>query len=218
MRMRTGLPRIGIVLLALFGGSSSATLSGQSVLTISKSAPASMISGRDLTYTITYGNNGSDNATGVAINDTLPPGTSFVSATEGGSLSSGVVTWNIGGLNAGITQTVSFAVTVLAISGSVDNTSYSIQANGVSPVSGSPVTTTVIPSGHPAAQTTLGNTVQNPNASDAFLFPTPYTDVDLESPALFAGSPLFFSPSEAPSTVLRRPSLCPPRCRSRRGI
>jgi uncharacterized repeat protein (TIGR01451 family) len=231
--MHTGLPRIGIVLLALLGGSSSATLSGQSisefpvptadsglggiaagpdgalrltefvgskigritiaddgpVLTISKSAPASVISGQDLTYTITYGNTGSDNATGVVISDTLPSGSSFVSATEGGAVSSGVVTWNVGGLNAGVTgQTLSFTVTVSAISGSVDNTTYSIQASGVSPVSGSPVTTTVIPSGPLAAQTTLGNSVQNPNASDAFLFPTPYTDVDLVSPALFAGS------------------------------
>jgi len=58
------------------------TTSGEPVLTISKSAPASVISGQDLTYTITYGNTGSDNdnATGVAINDTLPSGTSFVHA------------------------------------------------------------------------------------------------------------------------------------------
>jgi hypothetical protein len=47
------------------------------------------------------------------------------------------------------------------------------------------VTTTVIPIGPP---TTLGNSVPSPNASDAFLFPTPYTDVDLVSPAPFAGS------------------------------
>lgn len=186
--MRTGLPGIGIVLLALFGGSSSATLSGQPiepVLTISKSAPASVISGQNLTYTLTYGNTGSGNATGVVISDTLPAGTSFVSATGGGTLSLGSVIWNIGDLNAGVTaQTVSFTVAVTATTGTISNSDCSIQASGVLPVSGSPVTTTVIP----AAQTTLGNSVQDPNASDAFLFPTPYTDVDLVSPALFAGS------------------------------
>jgi uncharacterized repeat protein (TIGR01451 family) len=197
--MRTGLPGIGIALLALFGGSSSASLSGQigrittvrdtPVLTISKSASVSVVSGQDLTYTITYGNTGSDNATGVVISDTLPAGTSFISATGGGTLSSGAVTWNIGDLNAGVTaQTVSFTVAVTAPTGTISNSDYSIQASGVAPVSGSPVTTTVIPSSSPAAQTTLGNSVQNPNASDAFLFPTPYTDVDLVSPALFAGS------------------------------
>ncbi len=228
--MRTGLPGIGIVLLALFGGSSSATLSGQSireapvptagsglggitagpdgalrftqfvgnkigritsvgdapVLTISKSAPASVVSGQNLTYTLTYGNTGSGNATGVVISDTLPAGTSFVSVTGGGALSLGSVMWNIGDLNAGVTaQTVSFTVAVTATTGTISNSDCSIQASGVSPVSSSPVTTTVIPSGAPM---TLGNSVQNPNASDAFLFPTPYTDVDLVSPALFAGS------------------------------
>jgi large repetitive protein len=90
--MRAGFPGIAIVLLALFQESSSATLSGQSigaVLTISKSAPAFVISGQNLTYTLTYGNTGSSNATGVVISDSLPAGTSFVSVTGGGSLSLG---------------------------------------------------------------------------------------------------------------------------------
>jgi len=181
--MRTGLPGIGIVLLALFGGRSYA--SNGPVLTISKSAPASVVSGQNLTYTLTYGNTGSGNATGVVVSDTLPAGTSFVSVTGGGTLSLGSVLWNIGDLNAGMTaQTVSFTVAVTATTGTISNSGCSIQASGVSPVSGSPVTTTVIP----ATQTTVGNSVPNPNASDAFLFPTPYTDVDLASPAQFAGS------------------------------
>ena len=228
--MRTGLPGIGIVLLTLFGGNSSAALSGQStseflvptagsgpggtatgpvgafpltkfvgdkigritaaadapVLTISKSAPASVVSGQNLTYTLTFGNTGSGNATGVVVSDTVPAGTSFVSLTGGGALSLGSVIWNIGDLNAGVTgQTVSFTVAVTATTGTISNGGCSIQASGVSPVSGLPVTTTVIPIGPP---TSLGNSVQSPNASDAFLFPTPYTDVDLVSPALFAGN------------------------------
>jgi uncharacterized repeat protein (TIGR01451 family) len=186
--MRTGFPGIGIVLLALFGASSPAPVSGQPVLTISKSAPASIVSGQNLTYTLTYGNIGPSSATDVLITDTVPAGTTFVSATGGGALSSGVVTWNIGALNAFVTgQTVSFTAAVTAASGSVNNSTYSIQASGGSPVAGSPVATTVTPAG-PSAQTTVGNSVSNPNASDAFLFPTPYTDVDLASPATFAGS------------------------------
>ncbi len=228
--MRTGLPGIGIVLLTLFGGSSSVALSGPAtgevpgatagsgpggtatgpvgafrftqfvgnkvgrittvgdapVLTISKSAPASVVSGQNLTYTLTYGNTGPGDATGVVISDSLPAGTSFVSVTGGGALSLGSVIWSIGDLNAGVTaQTVSFTVAVTATSGTISNNSSAIQASGVSPVSGPPVTTTVIPLGPP---TSLGNSVQSPNASDAFLFPTPYTDVDLVSPAPFAGS------------------------------
>src|SRR5258706_278315 len=38
---------------------------------------------------------------GVVISDTVPANTSFVSATGGGTLAAGVVTWNIGNLAAG---------------------------------------------------------------------------------------------------------------------
>src|SRR5439155_306467 len=149
--------------------------------------PASVVSGQNLTYTLIYGNTGSASATGTVISDTVPAGTTFVSATGGGTLSSGVVTWNIGNLNACVTgQTVSFTVAVTAASGSITNTLYSIQAFGGLPVAGSPVATTVTPAG-PSAQTTVGNSVPNPNASDAFLFPIPYTDVDLVGPATYAG-------------------------------
>jgi uncharacterized repeat protein (TIGR01451 family) len=158
------------------------------VLTISKSAPASVVSGQNFTYTLTYGNTGDSSATDVVITDTVPAGTTFVSATGGGALSSGVVTWNIGALNAFVTgHTVSFTVALAAASGSVNNTAYAIAASGVSSVAGSPVATTVTPAG-PSAQTTVGNTVANPNSSDAFVFPIPYTDVDMAGPATFAVS------------------------------
>ncbi len=49
------------------------------------------------------------------------------------------------------------------------------------------MTTTVTPAG-PSAQTAVGNSVANPNASDAFVFPIPYTDVDQAGPATYAGS------------------------------
>jgi uncharacterized repeat protein (TIGR01451 family) len=213
VNIRTGFPGIGIVLLALFGASSLFAVSGQTprfaapaastggarigrlttsgggpVLTISKSAPSSVLTGQNLTYTITYGNTGDASASGVVIQDTVPSGTTFVSATGGGTLVAGVVGWNIGSVNAGVAgQTVSFTVAVIAASGGINNTAYSIQAIGVSPVAGSPVATAVTPGGS-AATTTVGNSVPNPNAADAFLFPTPYTDVDLVNPASFAGN------------------------------
>jgi uncharacterized repeat protein (TIGR01451 family) len=118
---------------------------GQPTLTVSKSAPASVASGSNLTYTITYGNTGTENATNVVIRDPIPAGTSFVSATNGGVLTAGVVTWNVGTVNAGVTgQTVSFTVAVNATSGSVTNSNYTIEATGISPVTGSPVATTVV--------------------------------------------------------------------------
>lgn len=113
-------------------------------LTISKSAPATVSSGSNLTYTITYGNTGGATASSVVIKDPLPAGSTFVSATGGGTFAAGVVTWNIGTLNAGVTgQTVSFTVNVTATSGSVDNTGYTIEATGIAPIPGPPVFTTV---------------------------------------------------------------------------
>ena len=123
---------------------------GQPTLTVSKSAPASVATGSTLTYTITYGNTGTQNAANVVIRDTVPTGTTFVSATNGGTLSGGVVTWNVGTVNAGVTgQTVSFTVQVNATSGSVTNSNYTIEATGISPVAGAPVSTTVTGGGCP---------------------------------------------------------------------
>jgi uncharacterized repeat protein (TIGR01451 family) len=123
---------------------------GQPALTISKSAPAPVTSGTNLTYTITYGNTGNTDATGVVVKDSLPTGTSFVSATSGGQFSSGVVTWNVGTVNAGVTgQTVSFTVNVNATSGTVNNVNYTIEAANISPISGSAVNTTVVSGGCP---------------------------------------------------------------------
>lgn len=117
-------------------------------LTISKSAPASVASGTSLSYTITYGNSGSGAASGVIISDSLPTGTNFVSATGGGVLNAGAVTWNIGTLAAGATgQTVSFTVAVVATSGTITNSNYSIQATNAPLVFGSPIATSVTSGG-----------------------------------------------------------------------
>ncbi len=123
-------------------------------LTVSKSAPASVASGAQLTYTITYGNTGGAAASGVVIRETLPAGTTFVSATGGGIQSGGAVTWNIGAVGAGVTgQTVSFTVSVTATGGDIVNASYTIEGTGISPIFGPPVTTTV--QSTPAALTIL---------------------------------------------------------------
>jgi len=116
-------------------------------LTISKSAPATVASGQNLTYSISYGNNGSASAAGVIIRDTIPAGVTFVSATAGGAVASGVVSWNIGTLNAGAAGTVSFTVMVTATSGAVTNASFSIQGTGIPAVAGAPIATSVTAGG-----------------------------------------------------------------------
>jgi uncharacterized repeat protein (TIGR01451 family) len=113
-------------------------------LTISKSGPPTVASGANLTYTITYGNTGTAVASGVIIRDPIPAGTTFVSATGGGTFSAGVVTWNIGTIPAGTSGlTVSFTVNVTAASGTVDNVNYTIEGTGIAPIPGPPVTTDI---------------------------------------------------------------------------
>ena len=72
-------------------------------LGLSKVAGASLIpSGEDLTYDLCYDNTENEFvANNVIIIDTLPSGTSFISATDGGIETSGVVSWDIGTLAAG---------------------------------------------------------------------------------------------------------------------
>lgn len=114
-------------------------------LTISKSAPATVASGANLTYTISYSNTGPANVADVVIRDPLPAGTTFVSATNGGTLIGGNVVFDLGTVNpGGAAQTVSFTVTVdTPAGGTVENNSYTIEGDGISPISGSPVTTDV---------------------------------------------------------------------------
>jgi uncharacterized repeat protein (TIGR01451 family) len=71
-------------------------------------SPDPVTAGTDLTYTITVSNAGTSDATGVQLTDPIPAGTSFASASDGGTLSSGIVTWSIGTIAAGgsVTRTL----------------------------------------------------------------------------------------------------------------
>src|SRR5207249_4778239 len=91
-------------------------------------------------------NTGNANATGVVITDTIPVNTSFVSATGGGTLAAGVVTWNIGALAAGASSSVQLVVQVaspLANGTVITNGTYSIDRNETAPTAGASITTTV---------------------------------------------------------------------------
>lgn len=65
-----------------------------------------------LVYSITYSVSGREPAPNVVLKDTLPAHTTFVAATNGGSESGGVVTWMLGTLNPGDTNTVQVTVRV----------------------------------------------------------------------------------------------------------
>ncbi|HEY42247.1 MAG TPA: DUF11 domain-containing protein, partial [Dehalococcoidia bacterium] len=70
-----------------------------------------VIAGAELTYTITIRNNGPSDATGVVVTDELPDGVTLVSA-DGGILSNGTITWNIGDLASDGEITLTVVVTI----------------------------------------------------------------------------------------------------------
>ena len=145
----TAAPCIGVVLSDMPSDSAMASvdpfcMTGELPLSVAKTAPASAPQGGTITYTITYGNTTDAPIDGVVITDTVPSGTTFVSATGGGTLSGGVVTWNIGTIPANTTGlTVTFTVNVTAASGLVVNGTYSIAGTGVATLAGSPARTSV---------------------------------------------------------------------------
>src|SRR5207249_4640233 len=125
---------------------STATLAGPTLSASMTDAPDPVAAGGNLTYTIAYTNSGATGATGVVITDTVPANTTFVSATAGGTLASGVVTWSIGNLAAGASGSVQMVVRVaspLANGTSISNSTYSIDSNETSPVNGAAVSTAV---------------------------------------------------------------------------
>lgn len=73
-----------------------------------------IVQGVNLTYTLTVTNRGPDDATSVVIEDTLPAGVSFVSASNGCTHDNGVVTCNLGTLADDASITVQIVVTPLA--------------------------------------------------------------------------------------------------------
>lgn len=91
-------------------------------VSITKAGPATAAPGSTVTYTLTVTNNGPSPATAVVTTDTLPAGTTFVSATAGGTLSGNIVTWPaIASLAASESQTFTLVVTAPTASGAFTN-------------------------------------------------------------------------------------------------
>ena len=92
--------------IALAGGSGASAIrsvivQSQPVLQLGLSdSPGLAVAGGALRYRFTYGNS-SPNGVSASLQLPLPTGTSFVSASNGGSLAGNTVTWNLGTLPAG---------------------------------------------------------------------------------------------------------------------
>jgi len=88
------------------------------VLTIEKVGPDSVEAGALIDYRLSYNNSGNALAAGTVIEDTLPSGTTFVSASDGGAetaLGSGIVQWNLGTLMDGASGDVALQVQTSAL-------------------------------------------------------------------------------------------------------
>ena len=97
-----------------------ATAAGQPGLGLTKIAPATTLS-NTVTFDLQYFNGGPGVALHVILRDAIPVGTTFQSATGGGTFSSGQVTWDLGNLGAGESGTVSFTVSLSGF-GTYENT------------------------------------------------------------------------------------------------
>ncbi len=129
---------------AVSGAPITTTVVSSPVLSISKTdSPDPVPTGGTITYTLNFQNTGNANATSVVISDTIPANTTLVSA-PGGSPDPSSVQWSLGTLAAGSSGMVQMTVRVLS-GASITNATYSIDSAETSPVSGAPVTTTILP-------------------------------------------------------------------------
>jgi uncharacterized repeat protein (TIGR01451 family) len=88
-----------------------ATAEGLPQIALTKSAPA-VADVAEVTFELSFVNNGAMPALDAVLTDELPPGVTFVSATDDGSFAGGVVTWDLGNLGEGEGASVGVTVTL----------------------------------------------------------------------------------------------------------
>jgi uncharacterized repeat protein (TIGR01451 family) len=79
-------------------------------LAITKAAPDRRFIGRDITYEITVRNTGDGEARDCMLEDMIPAGATFVSASDGGRSDGSRVTWNLGTLAPEANRTVTLTI------------------------------------------------------------------------------------------------------------
>jgi uncharacterized repeat protein (TIGR01451 family) len=89
-------------------------------LQVTKKGPESRYIGRPAVYEITVKNTGDAPARDTILTDTVPAGTEFTQASDGGKFASGVVTWSLGTLEPGASKKVTVTLKPTA-AGTVKN-------------------------------------------------------------------------------------------------
>ena len=97
------------------GGVSAASNAVTTVVTkpaleLNVACPGKTYLGKKLCYTVTVANNGDGVSRGTTVSAVVPSGTSFVSASEGGTNAGGNVSWNAGDLAPGASKSREFCV------------------------------------------------------------------------------------------------------------
>lgn len=116
------------------------------ILTIALLAPATGFKGEQVIYELTARNQGNLAATNVWVTDVVPANATFVSANRGGTASGTIVTWQLGALAPGAAVKCSLTVLASCFPTSLVNSTYSITADLVGTVIGTPSRTTTLTS------------------------------------------------------------------------
>jgi uncharacterized repeat protein (TIGR01451 family) len=95
---------------------SSATRVVQPVLTLTKTAPQMRFVGRPIDYEMTVTNRGDGVAKNTVLEDTLPQGVEFHSASAAGEFANGRIVWRLGDLEPGASRRVTARVVGTALS------------------------------------------------------------------------------------------------------
>ena len=148
----TTIPNFGTItgkgLLPKPSNTVTTTVTAAPILTIVKTVDKAMaVPGDLLVYTQTYQNIGNAAANAVVISDIIPPKTTFVSATGGGTFAAGVVTWSIKTVPPGPSASVTFTVKLDAVfpngTTAVTNVAVISSTELPKPITSNRVTTTV---------------------------------------------------------------------------
>jgi uncharacterized repeat protein (TIGR01451 family) len=108
-------------------------------LSITKSGPSAVMAGELITYTLVITNSAPLAASSLLITDAIPVGATFISASHGGTVTDGIVTWMVPSL--GPTDSLSRTFTVTATE-TITNSIYGVSCTeGITATGRSPVTT-----------------------------------------------------------------------------